>query len=205
MPRDGSATRTRIMDAAQALILDHGFAATSVDAVVQRAGVTKGAFFHHFESKTELAHALIERYAAGDAASLETTMERAERLSGDPLQQLLLFVGLSAEAMDELDGGPPPGCLFASYCYEAQLFDAHTHGVIRRATAHWRERLGAKIREAAAVHPPRLAVDLDALADMLWVIFEGAFILSRTTKDPKAVAAQVRQYRSYLELLFGGA
>lgn len=189
------------MDAAEALILDHGFAGTSVEAIVERAGVTKGAFFHHFRSKVELAHALVERYAALDAEFLETKMVRAERLARDPLQQLLLFAGLCAEAMEELTE-PYPGCLFASYCYEAQLFDAETHRIIREAVVLWRERLGAKIREAANAHPPRLEVDVEALADMLWVIFEGAFVLSRAMREPKAVAAQIRRYRDHLELLF---
>ena len=51
MPRDGTATRTRILDAAQALVLKQGYAGTSVDDVIAAAGTTKGGFFHHFPSK----------------------------------------------------------------------------------------------------------------------------------------------------------
>lgn len=204
MPRDGTGTRERLLDAAERLVLSHGFAGTSVDAILAEAGVTKGAFFHHFPSKAALAHALVERYAAADAAHLETTMERAERLARDPLEQLLLFVGLCEEEMAEL-AEAPPGCLFASYCYEAQLFDVDTHALIRRAVVAWRGRLGAKLREAAERHPPRLEVDPDVLADLLWVIFEGAFVLARTTGERGAVATQLRHYRNYLELLFAKA
>lgn len=201
MPRDGAPTRERLLDAAEGLILDHGFAATPVDAIIERAGVTKGAFFHHFPSKSDLAHALVERYAAAEAGQLEAFMERAERLARDPLQQLLVFVGLFEEEMQELDA-PHPGCLLASYCYEAGLFDARTHAVIRRAVSHWRDRLGAKLREAAAQHPPRIEVDLRTLTDTMFVIFEGAFVLSRTMDDRRAVGAQLRHLRNYLELLF---
>ena len=42
----------------------------------------------------------------------------------------------------------------------------------------------------------------DHVADMLMVIFEGAFVLSQTLEDPSVVAAQLRQYRNYLELIF---
>lgn len=203
MPRDASGTRTGIMDAAEALILDAGFAGTSVDSIVERAGVTKGAFFHHFPSKADLAHALVERYAALDREHLETFLDRAERLARDPLQQLLLFVGLFEEAMEELTE-PYPGCLFASYVYEAQLFDDRTHAVIRKAVGRWRNRLGAKIREVAAAHPPRVDVDLDSLTDSTWVAFEGAFVLSKAMREPGVVAAQLRQHRTYLELVFGG-
>jgi TetR/AcrR family transcriptional repressor of nem operon len=45
-------------------------------------------------------------------------------------------------------------------------------------------------------------VHLDSLADMMTVVFEGAFILSRTLKEPQAFAEQLRHYRQYLELLF---
>jgi TetR/AcrR family transcriptional repressor of nem operon len=132
MPRDGTATRTAIMDSAEALILEHGFAATSVDRVIEGAGITKGAFFYHFKTKAELAHALVERYAALDSGHLERNLERAEQLSRDPLQQVLLFVGLFKEAAAELSE-PYPGCLFASYCYEAQLFDAATLKIVDQA------------------------------------------------------------------------
>lgn len=201
MPRDGAETRARLLDAAERRILDHGFAATAVDAIIEDAGVTKGAFFHHFPSKTDLAHALVERYAAADAAQLEAFMQRAERLARDPLQQLLVFVGLFEEALEEIRD-PRPGCLFASFCYEAGLFDAETHAVIRGAVVHWRERLGGKLAEVAAKHPPRLEVDLQSLTDLMFVVFEGAFVLSRTMEDREALGSQLRHYRNYLELLF---
>ena len=59
--RDPARTRERILDAAQDLILDHGFGATTVDAVVGRAGITQGAFVHHFTSKSDLARGRRER------------------------------------------------------------------------------------------------------------------------------------------------
>lgn len=202
MPRDGTETRNRLLDAAEALILENGFAGTPVEAVIERAGVTKGAFFHHFPTKTDLAHALARRYAESDAAQLEAALARAERLVREPLQQLLVFVGLFEEALRELPD-PHPGCLFASFCYEVGLFDGETRGVIRDAVVHWRERVGAKLAEVAAKHPPRLEIDLVTLADLLFVVFEGAFVLSRSMEDRRALAPQLRHYRNYLELLFG--
>lgn len=202
MPRDGTETRTRIMDVAESRILEQGFAATSVDAIVTGAGVTKGAFFHHFATKTDLAHALVERWAALDEEHLRENMERAERLGRDPLQQLLLFVGLFEESMADLSE-PYPGCLLASTVHEAELFDEATHERIRRSVLAWRTGLRGKLDEVAALHPPRVAVDLDEVADQMWSTFEGAFLLSRTMQEAGAVAGQLRQYRNYLELLFG--
>lgn len=202
MVRDPEKTRTAIMDSAEALILDHGFAGTSVESVVEAAGVTKGAFFHHFDTKADLARALVERYARWDREKLEGALERAERMSNDPLQQVLIVLTLFQEDAESLTE-PYPGCLFASFGYQTELFDDETMDVARRAMLHWRERLAEKLDEAVERHPPRLEVEVDSLADMATVAFEGAFIVSKTLKDPKTLAQQIGHYKRYLELLFG--
>ncbi|MGE0735388.1 MAG: TetR/AcrR family transcriptional regulator [Alphaproteobacteria bacterium] len=201
MSRDGTQTRQNILDAAEALVLRQGFAATSIDRVIDNAGITKGTFFYHFKTKNDLALALVDRYARMDAHNLETNLLRAEKLSRDPLQQVLIFVGLFREMLDGLTE-PAPGCLFASYCVEAQLFDVQTHKVIRDAMQHWRERLGAKFDEVIARYPPHQKVAAAELADMITVVFEGGFIMSKIMTEPNLVAAQLDHYRNYLELLF---
>jgi TetR/AcrR family transcriptional repressor of nem operon len=201
LPRDGSITRTAIMDAAQALILETGYSAASVDAVIGRAGITKGAFFYHFKSKAELALALVRRDAERDAALLQANLDRAESLSRDPLQQLLICIGLYEEETAKLTA-PYPGCLYASYIYEAQLFDAATMAVVRGVFDNWTARIAAKLEAVARLYPPRLPVTVRAVAEMSLALAEGAFILSKMQRDPAALAAQWRQYRNYLELLF---
>lgn len=190
------------MDAAEVLILEQGFSATSIERVIDRVGITKGAFFHHFRSKSDLAYALVERYAALDLGNLERNMLRAEKLSRDPLQQVLIFVGLFQESAEELTE-PYPGCLFASYLNEAQLFDERTLGIIRTTMQEWRRRLGAKFESVLRVRTAALPVSAESLADMMTVIFEGAFILSKTMKEAETVAGQITHYRNYIELLFG--
>lgn len=69
----------------------------------------------------------------------------------------------------------------------------------------WRELLGGKLRAAAERYPPRFEVSLDSVADTMTVLFEGAFIMSKTLKEPGTVAAQLGHYRNYLALLFGRA
>jgi TetR/AcrR family transcriptional repressor of nem operon len=201
MPRDGSATRTNLLDAAEALILEQGFSATSVDQLIERVGITKGAFFYHFKTKADLARALVERYAESDAAHLTATLTRAEALSRDPLQQLLIFVGLFVEELSALTE-PYPGCLFASYVYEAGLFDDDVHVVIRDSMLGARALVGAKLREAIAAHPPRGEIDVDTLADLFTVLFEGAFIVSKVLVEPQVTARQLALYRDYLERIF---
>jgi len=202
MQRNANPTRDRILDTAQELVLATGFAGMSIDQLVQRTGVTKGAFFHHFRSKADLALALVERFAGQDLDLLGEMLARAERLARDPRQQLLVFVGLYIELFEGLSE-PPAGCLLASYCYEHELFDDQVKAVCTRNFLTWRDRLGRKIREAMALYPPRLSVDADSLADGFTAAIEGAFVLSRGTHEPDVVARQLNHYRNYLELLLG--
>ena len=195
-------TRTRLLDAAEALVNRQGFAASSVEQIIEEAGVTKGTFFYHFKTKNDLARALIDRFAAGDQEVLRSSMGRAEKLADDPLQQLLVFVGLLIETAEQLDDTPEPGCLFATYCFEAGLFDDETKQVIRDAMMNWRAVVGEKLRAAAARHPPKREFDADGLADMITVLFEGAFVVSRTLGGGNVFVEQLRQYRTLLQLLF---
>jgi TetR/AcrR family transcriptional regulator, transcriptional repressor for nem operon len=200
--RASDRTRDRILDAAQALILDHGFGSTTVEAVVGRAGITKGAFFHHFRSKADLARKLIERFAAMDREHMQGHLARAEKLARDPLQQLLTLIALYEEDFDAL-AESVPGCLFASYVYENKLFDEEILAVLRESTLMWRRVMLAKLEEAARAHPPKREVDMVSLADLFYSLTEGAYVMTKTLGDKTLLARQARHLRNYLELLFG--
>ena len=202
MPRDGSIMRERILKAAERLVLQRGFSGTSIEFLLEDLGITKGTFFYHFKSKRELALALIERHARQDGQELDTFMERAENLTRDPLQQLMVFVGLFEEigmAMEK----PPDGCLFGAYSYEQAHFDEEIKQVSAKALNRWRIKVGAKLREVIALYPPKIQVSPDDLAEMLVSAFEGAFVLGKVFDEPTLFARQLRQYRNYIELLFG--
>lgn len=201
MPRDGNQTRERILDAASRLVVERGFGATTVDAVLEAAGTTKGAFFHHFASKAALGHALVERYAAGDHAMLEEFMARAEAASDDPAEQVVEFLRLFEETAGEI-ANEESGCLYVSFVQQSQLVDETTLDVIVAAVLTARERLAAKLEAAAALHPPRLDVDPTSVADLVFTTFEGAFILVRTLGDPELMRGQLSHLRRYVELLF---
>jgi TetR/AcrR family transcriptional repressor of nem operon len=201
MPRDGSATRHRIMDAAQAMVLDLGLSGTSVEKVIEQAGVTKGTFFYHFKTKHDLAAALIERYAGEDEEHFFDAMSKAEQLSRDPLQQLLIFLGLFIEKTEQLED-PFPGCLYAAYCYQSGAISPGIMSQVERMIRFWRERLSGKIAEVAGLYPPRIPVEVSHVADHVLGTFEGAFVLAKILGEPKLAAEQLVQCRNYLELLF---
>lgn len=200
MARDGEGTRDRILDAAHELVLKHGYAATSIDMLLEKTGLTKGAFFYHFKSKAELAHALIARFAEQDHRMMTESLARAEKLARDPLQQVLVLVGLFEEMFEDLT--EPYACLFASYIHQHDLMTDEIKVISANAMLQWRRALGEKLRVAAEKYPPRVDVDLDSVADLFNTVLEGAFIMSRTLNDPKVIAQQIRHYKNYIELLF---
>lgn len=204
MPKDGTVTREKILDAAQALILDRGYAGMTVDNVLGEVGITKGAFFYHFKTKDDLAKALLQRFAEHDAKVYRETRARAEKLSNDPLQQMLIFIGLFEEMFEGLTE-PYPGCLFASYVYELQQFDGETRNLIKASFRKWRELLKEKFDAIAKRYPPRTKIDTASLADAFTVVLEGAFVTGKALNEPTVIAEQLRLFKNYIELLFGAS
>ena len=201
MPKDGSSTREKILEVAQRLIFQRGYAGVSIDSIIEQVGITKGAFFYHFKTKNDLAQALIVRFQEIDQALFEDFTARAEKLSRDPLQQLLIYIGLFEEKFDEMTE-LYPGCLFASYVYELQQFDAWTQEFIKASFLKWREELLSRLQTIAKQYPPKIEVDLAALADTFTSTLEGGFIIAKGVGDPKAIPQQLQQFKNYIELLF---
>jgi TetR/AcrR family transcriptional repressor of nem operon len=140
----GEATRERLLDAAERIVLTHGFGSTTVDRVLAESGASKGAFFHHFPTKADLGRALVERYAEADAALLESLMTTAEAASDDPAQQVVTFLAGFENASEDL-AGAQPGCLFVSFIYESELTGSETEQIVLRSIVQWRERILAKL------------------------------------------------------------
>lgn len=196
-----STTRDRILDAAERLVLQRGFAGMTVDAVIEAAPTSKGSFFHHFASKDDLGRALVDRYARTDADALDTFLRAAEEETDDPAEQLVAFIRLFEEAAEGLTL-QQPGCLFVSFLYARDQVDPRTHQIIVESIELWRSRVSSRLRMAARFHPPAVDVDLTSLADHVFTVFEGGFILARATGDSGALGAQLAHLRRYLALLF---
>jgi TetR/AcrR family transcriptional repressor of nem operon len=192
VPRDGTATRERILTAAEKLVIDNGYAATSVDQVIAASGTSKGAFFHHFESKLDLARSLVDRYAAADVTNLEAAMKHATEATDDPVGRVDAFLAYFEDAADEIMS-EQSSCLYVSILTERQLVLDGTSEPISKAIVAWREGIAGLLREATSGR--RTDLDADALADHVFVTFEGAFLLARSMGDPDHMRAQLRVLR----------
>ena len=200
MPRDGSATRQRILDTAERLVIDNGFAATSVDQVIAESGSSKGAFFHHFDSKTALARALVDRYAAADIGHLDRAVAQVTAETDDPAARVIAFLRVFEDGADELMAAQS-SCLYVSVLTERQLASSGTWEQITRAVLAWRAELSRLLDNALTTRADAVSVDTNALADHVFVTFEGAFILARSMNDAGHMRAQLRVLRQLLEAL----
>ena len=198
----GERTRERLMDLAYESIVEKGFAATSIEELVEAAGITKSGFFYHFRDKNDLARQLFERFLSEDEGIMETLENRARELSDDPLQSFLIFLNVYAQMMDDMEA-LHPGCMVATVTYQERMFDAEVRQMNVDYLRRMRERFVRWLEEIVARYPPRIPVELDELADQLNVIVEGAIIQSKALRDESLMGKQTRLYRNHIKLLFG--
>lgn len=196
-------TRQRLLDAAQSAVLSKGFAATSIEEIIAAVGITKSGFFYHFADKGELAHALLERYLERERVLFDEIFARADELSEDPLHGFLIALKMFEEIFNDLPHAHP-GCLTAAFCYQDRQFDKRVRELNTSGIVAWRERFRGRLQVIAARYPPRMAVDLTDVADMLSALADGGIILSKALDDPKALPRQIRLYREFVRALFLG-
>ncbi|MDP7548536.1 MAG: TetR/AcrR family transcriptional regulator [Alphaproteobacteria bacterium] len=202
-PRRGAETRERLLEIAEHAVLAKGFAATSIDELIAAVGITKSGFFYHFKSKEALAKALLQRYIDNENELLDSLFGRADELHEDPLHGFLVGLKMFAEMMADLPNGHP-GCLVASYCYQENLFSRDVHALNKEAVLAWRGRFRKRFELIAERYPPRLDVDLDALADMISVLVDGGIIVSKVVHEKNVLPQQIMLFRDYVRAIFLG-
>ncbi len=201
--KKGVETRQRILDIAEAAVLAKGFAATSIDEIIAEAGITKSGFFYHFKDKNQLAREMVLRFTDANERMFNEVFGRGRELADDPLQAFLIGLKLLAETLADVQS-KHPGCIVASICYQERLFDREVVEMTRQFTVGWTARLRGYLVEIANVYPAT-GVDLDALAESLGCMIDGAIILGKMMGDPGRVERQVLAYRNLVKLSFSSS
>jgi len=200
MGRDGTPTRNKILAESKQLVFENGFSGTSIDQILERTGITKGAFFYHFKTKNALAKALIEDFAREDIHHMNEALENTKHLEGDSLNRLLQFI---QEFIDMMSGlTEPPGCLYASYTYEPNQFDSEILNHISETLLTWRNTMEHLIKDVLEEYNPKVKIDIPSLADHTLVIFEGAFVMSKALNAADLTAKHLEHLKNYFELVF---
>ena len=194
-------TRSRILDIAEAAMLEKGFEATSIEEIVAGAEISRGGFFYHFKDKNALARAMLERYIEVENALYDDLFDRARELNDDPLHCMLIGLKLLAEMLEEMPTGHP-GCVIASTAYQDRLFDEGVRELNRQAILGWRKRFRGMFEDIAEIYEPREEINLDALGDMVSGVVEGGLVLQRALREHNNASEQIMLFRTYLKLLF---
>ncbi|WP_158963708.1 TetR/AcrR family transcriptional regulator [Chachezhania sediminis] len=153
-------TSTRIVAAAEALFYEHGLRSVGVDAIAERAGVTKRTLYNHFQSKDALIAAYLD---ARDTA----TVERYRGWLGDPSRPMEeRMAGLFAALADHAAQPRWRGCGFTRAAVE--LAGQPGHPAVRMAARHkkrFAEWLEQELRDGGATDPAHLARHISLLIE----------------------------------------
>ncbi len=192
--------RDKLLEAGVKLIRRQGFAATSVGQLCAAAGVTKGAFFHHFASKEELGAELARYWSRSTSGFFSDAPFRHQ---ADPLDRILGYLDLRIA----LIGGPAEGfsCVAGTMIQESFRTSEPIRAACRESILGNAELFTADFTEAIATYG--IAADAASLSRHMQAVIQGAFILAKTQDDDERAVAMARDslvhLKSYLTLLFG--
>ncbi len=189
--------KNKLLNAALQVIRAKGYAATTIDDICRKAGVTKGSFFHHFKSKDELAVA---------AATYWGTMTEdffaaaAYRKLKDPLARLLGYVEFRGEILQgEL---PQYTCLLGTLVQETY----ETHPDIRAACDRgMSSHIGVLVRDIEAakkLYAPTAKWSAESVGYFIQSVLQGGFIFAKAKQSPDVTRESLGHLRRYLKLIF---
>ncbi len=194
-PKAGA--RQKLLEAALLLIREKGYSSTSVDELCAQAGVTKGAFFHHFKSKDALAVAAANHWSEITGAFFETAPYHKH---SDPLDRVLGYLDfrkaiLSGEIAEFT-------CLAGTmvqeiYCTHPGIREACAASIIAHAT-----KVEADIAAAMKRYRIRAPWTAESLALHTQAVLQGAFIMAKAKGGAAIAAESIDHLRRYIKLLF---
>jgi TetR/AcrR family transcriptional regulator, transcriptional repressor for nem operon len=180
-------TRTKLLDAAVAVFIKKGFTRSSVEEICRRAGTTKGAFFHYFESKDEVGLLALSRFADAFIGRI------SEHETDDPVRRVFEYLDRTIRIGSQIK--PYPTCLVAVMTLELSA-SGSIHAAARESFTRWLGDLEKLISEAASAR----SIDLDArsTAEFFLSTLEGSLMLARACEDTGIIDRSVDAFKSYL-------
>lgn len=191
--------KEKLLESAVQLVRGNGFAATSVDQLCAHAGVTKGAFFHHFASKEALGVAAADYWSQCTAAFFA---EAPFHHHADPVDRVLGYIDLRLA----LIGGPAESfsCVAGTMVQEAFRSSAAIRIACEASIMDNARALEADIAEAM-IQRGVTGTTAESLSRHVQVVIQGAFILAKTQEEsaaPDMARDALRHLRRYFEFLF---
>jgi TetR/AcrR family transcriptional repressor of nem operon len=194
-PKPGA--RRKLLDAALSLIREKGYSSTSVDELCARAGVTKGAFFHHFRSKDVLAVTAADHWSEMTGAFFAAAPYHRHE---DPLDRVLGYLDFrKAILKGEISEFT---CLVGTMVQETYGTNLDIRDACEASISGHAAEVEADIAQAMKRHRLRANWTAASLALHTQAVLQGAFILAKAKGGAAVAAASIDHLRRYLELLF---
>ncbi|HEY6227743.1 MAG TPA: TetR/AcrR family transcriptional regulator [Verrucomicrobiae bacterium] len=192
-------TKKRLVDAGVTLIRARGFNATSLDDICAAAGVTKGGFFHYFNSKDDLAKAAIARFNQGKIHEYENAPFRKH---ADPLDRVfgrLDFVKSSIGAPNKMT----KGCLIGMLAQELSSTNPELRQACEQTFATIAADFEKDLAEAKATYAPKATFNPKNIAHFYVTMVQGSLLLAKANQNTAVLSDNISEFRHYLETLFG--
>jgi TetR/AcrR family transcriptional repressor of nem operon len=161
----------RLLAAGLELFLHQGYNGTGIQQITDRAGVPKGSFYNHFDSKEAFAAAIVDRYAEYSERSWKRMMKTAP---SEPMAAIRhVFAAMTdhhARATSRV------GCLIGNFAAELAADSKCCRERLLAAQLGWRERLAGLIREGQGNGAIREDLDAMELSALTWSVWEGALL-----------------------------
>ena len=196
MPKSsGENARDKLVGVGTDLMRRNGYTATTVDEICSAAGLTKGAFFHHFPSKEALAAECLHQWPA-TMASLHRSA--AYQSIDDPVEKVLASIDFMIEIFKNPD--VHKSCLAGTTVQEV----SETNPVLRDAAqacfvqgqAYFQSLLDDACRSR------KRSLDTASLAEHWMSTIQGSLLLTKASRDPTVIGRNLTHFKTYLAGLF---
>lgn len=192
--RNPERTRAHILEMAFSEIYQHGFQGVSVDKIIKKTDVTKGAFFHYFATKNELGYALV------DEVLREMILERWIRPLAaykNPVQGILKrFKKLTDEWADE---HLALGCPLNNLTQEMSSVDSVFREKLQAVIGMWIDETEKYLKKAQTDGFLKKSVHTRQLAEFVVATQEAAFAMTKTMNDRRMLTSLYNSLKDYLE------
>lgn len=194
---DVTPAKEKILGASLSVIRTKGYAATTVDDLCEAAGVTKGAFFHHFKSKEDLGVSAAGHWSA---VTNELFANAPYRELADPLDRVFAYLDFRREL---LRGRVPEfTCLVGTMVQEVHDTSPAIREACERCISGHCADVAKDIAQAKVLYAPKAPFTAEGLAFHIQAVLQGAFILAKAKQEAEIAADSIAHLRRYLELLF---
>lgn len=195
--KQNPSTKQNLLNAAFSVIRAKGYTATTVDELCAAAGVSKGAFFHHFASKEDLAVAAAGQWSEVTGSLFE---EAPYHDADDPLDRLLGYVAFRKQL---IQGALPEfTCLVGTMTQEAYGTSPAIQKACWDSISGHANTLIADIEAAMDRYGVKQEFTAESLALHTQAVLQGAFIVAKASGDPQRAVESIDHLQRYLKLLF---